>query len=237
MPEVGRYTGVDPLANKFAFQSTYSYTGNNPIINIDVQGKYKFPAVYANTYKRLAAYLKNNVHKDIMGSPHILQWFLKYSNGNLTPDVVSTATTWDDGSTIEVVDLPDGIYGHFDNQTGVIKISNILADQLENASPEDIQAALYGVFVTLTHETVHYGDYLDGVGPNSDDGTGYGGEPGIAFMHDVFYSSDVKVGNKTERVYNSDLDPNKIEDAKIMIYRNKEDGRSDQIPTCFPDGK
>jgi RHS repeat-associated protein len=38
-PSVGRFTGVDPLAEKYVFASSYHYAGNNPILFVDYDGK------------------------------------------------------------------------------------------------------------------------------------------------------------------------------------------------------
>ena len=37
-PAVGRFTGVDPIADQFAFVSVYNYAENEPISNIDLWG-------------------------------------------------------------------------------------------------------------------------------------------------------------------------------------------------------
>jgi len=35
---IGRFTGVDPISDQFAYLSTYNYAGNSPIANIDLWG-------------------------------------------------------------------------------------------------------------------------------------------------------------------------------------------------------
>ncbi len=37
-PAIGRFTGVDPIADKFAWVSPYNYAENEPIANIDLWG-------------------------------------------------------------------------------------------------------------------------------------------------------------------------------------------------------
>ena len=37
-PAVGRFTGVDPIADRFAHLSTFNYASNNPISNVDLHG-------------------------------------------------------------------------------------------------------------------------------------------------------------------------------------------------------
>ena len=44
-PAVGRFTGVDPIADRFAWVSTYNYAENEPIANIDLHGLQKFRKV------------------------------------------------------------------------------------------------------------------------------------------------------------------------------------------------
>ncbi len=42
---IGRFSGVDPLAEKFAHVTTYNYAENEPIANIDLWGLQKFSAI------------------------------------------------------------------------------------------------------------------------------------------------------------------------------------------------
>jgi RHS repeat-associated protein len=51
-PMLGRFHSIDPLAEKFSFQTPYSYGANNPILNIDVNGEYflKYSAKNGGNY-------------------------------------------------------------------------------------------------------------------------------------------------------------------------------------------
>ena len=64
-PAIGRWTSVDPLAEKTPNESPYNYVGNDPIRNIDVGGKYKLPAAFVQKYPNFARYLQNNVRNDV----------------------------------------------------------------------------------------------------------------------------------------------------------------------------
>lgn len=44
-PQILRFRSVDPIAARFPYYSPYHFAGNNPILNIDVEGLEPFPAV------------------------------------------------------------------------------------------------------------------------------------------------------------------------------------------------
>jgi RHS repeat-associated protein len=55
-PRVGRFLSLDPLQKKFSYLSPYIYANNNPIANIDVDGKYALFIHYMLTrYKLMKA--------------------------------------------------------------------------------------------------------------------------------------------------------------------------------------
>jgi RHS repeat-associated protein len=41
---IGRFTGVDPIADEFAWVNTYNYAENEPVAHIDLHGLQKWPA-------------------------------------------------------------------------------------------------------------------------------------------------------------------------------------------------
>jgi RHS repeat-associated protein len=48
--QLGRWFGIDPLAEKFYKASPYSYAGNNPVYFVDIDGLYEYPAGKAKQY-------------------------------------------------------------------------------------------------------------------------------------------------------------------------------------------
>ena len=50
---IGRFTGVDPIADDFPWVSTYNYAENEPIANIDLHGLQKLPFGEADYYRKL----------------------------------------------------------------------------------------------------------------------------------------------------------------------------------------
>lgn len=75
-------------------------------------------------------------------------------------------------------------YGYQTNQSGDIQLKKSVLDNFENilagnGSNIEKLAALTPVYMTLFHETVRYGDYLDGLRQ-------YGGEPRVDFELDIW---------------------------------------------------
>lgn len=236
---------IDPLTHKFPSQSPYTSFGNSPIYNIDVDGAFQYPAKeaagYAKNYPMLTKYLAQNVQRDVMKSTIITQAMSKYSEGNLTRSQIQNDTKWGEKSSPTIVFNKDlnvnedgtGYYGRYDNSTNTINISKGFADKVEgilagNGSDQDKQAALYEFFGTLTHEEVHRGDYLDGSRQQDTDPSGWGGEPGTAFMADVFESKNVEVDGKQVRVQTG---ASIHGDSKQLVEDKKASGEGSVVPT------
>ena len=232
---IGRFLSLDPLSGNFPSESNYSFAGNSPIYLIDNDGQYKYPANKAADYRRdyplLTRYLEKNVMIDIATSSNILNGFKKYSGGNLDYEKTMEAVTWDRGPYIVISDNVDlNANGEYKPNSNTIIINKRLADKLENSSLEDREAALYNLFVTLTHETVHYGDYLDGKRMSIEEEPEFGSEPGTAFQQDVFYTTFKK--DEEGNIWNIEvpIDSDSLDDTKSMIKMNIKDGKADIIP-------
>jgi len=244
MTDIARFASVDPISRFFPWNSCYAFAENDVIRAIDREGLYKYPKnkqkQYSTEFPILTAYLAENVAFDIQNSPTIKNGFKTYSNApdeygkNMNDDDIKIATKWGEGPNIEIVDAPNGekkARGYYNSKTNTIQINTLMAKQLENATPEDRQSALYSIFVTLTHETVHYGDYLDGIRLDNDVAPGWGGEPGNAFMYDVFYSKSIDAGGgEMVRQMQNNFDHEKIPVAKVMMEMNILDGHKELIP-------
>jgi hypothetical protein len=133
------------------------------------------------------------------------------------------------------MEMPDNVYGYYPGGKGKnIQINKKLAQQLQDASPEDRQAALLAVLSTMLHESVHRGDWdYDGL-PNSQMFTYYNKdgvlvsnertEVGEAFEIGVYHDCDFD-----ENLNSSKLGYKGLQDMKKIIDRKKsqEDGKKD----------
>src|SRR5690606_40502082 len=64
------------------------------------------------------------------------------TNGALNRNEVNKATTWDDGPVIEFVDAPGGVRSaNAQYHNGVIQVNTDLAKFVQDAKPEDREAA------------------------------------------------------------------------------------------------
>jgi len=202
---------VDPMSEKFANETPYNYAGDNPVNLIDEDGKYKIKPSDQKKYSVLTNYLKNGV-KEILNSPKIMAALKKYGQFS-EKDIRDKIVKWNSGIEIQIVDKPGSMEGangyYMGGKDHPIQISSALAAQLQNASPEDQQAALLAAFSTILHESVHYGDWTADGSPASDnaeiyynsDGTvsGYSGEVGDAFESDVYLNGDYWEQQETKK--------------------------------------
>lgn len=92
-PKVSRFMSVDPMAEKYPSLSPYAYLVNNPINNIDTDGRYIVLASFAEKYKAITRYLNYYVQSDILSSDRILASLFSNSQGNLTRDKVIEAVS------------------------------------------------------------------------------------------------------------------------------------------------
>jgi hypothetical protein len=236
----GQYHRNIQLADRFSSEGTYVYAGNNPVMNIDIGGNYKFPAELVKKYPNFARYLKENVRHDVMNSKVILEAFARHTaadsptgTGNLTPKEVEKAVTWGSGPEIIIVDSPGGrlsAHGFFDHTANQIHLKKSDIDALEAAlsgdgpTSEKLQSLL-PTYMTLLHETVHYGDYLDGLRQD-------GGEPGVDFEIDVWGKKGKEADGTQFTV--ARFFPDKYKDKKSLVNAINEylnSNRSDLLPT------
>ncbi len=165
---------MDPLAEKYPNESPYVYAGNNPVVNLDIGGNYKFPA--AAKYTKLAGYLQNGIG-NLLKNDNIRSG-LKLIGGFSDSQIDNDLAKYGSGITINImqldndaIDHPAGVEKNGDTwcALGQINIDETLAQQLQDAStPEEEAAALLGVVSTILHETTHSGQNGYGEGGKED---------------------------------------------------------------------
>ncbi len=60
-PRIGRFMGVDPIAEKYAYVTTFNYAENEPVAHIDLWGLQKWDIIYN---RRDKAYLKGEMTRE-----------------------------------------------------------------------------------------------------------------------------------------------------------------------------
>ena len=165
-PQLGRIWQIDPLAVQYPRESPYSYVGNNPISNVDVDGLFKLSKKteqflkqhYPKTYKFLTS--KEGIAK-FASNAKLLSAFEKlgFSEKEVVRDYTSSS-----GAEIQVVKD-----AWFRGQTSeayfgkIIEISTKILDVLEAAkTPQEMEAGMLTVAEVLTHEEGHRASLLVG---------------------------------------------------------------------------
>jgi len=174
---VGRFPCIDPLAERFAWVNPYNYADDNPIVNIDLEGLFQFPAHlakhYAEKYPMFSKYVKDYLKRDVEGSQTILNALVHYSNGGLDRESILSDLTFGNGPTIIIADIDvtiegvtmivdgkyreeDGVHILYINEELVAEFEKAMT--IEEASKKAKLALLLDIVSTLLHEYVHYGD-------------------------------------------------------------------------------
>lgn len=240
-PEVvSRWLSPDPLASEAPNWTPYRYAFNNPVAFFDPDGRYEVSASFQKQYPVFSQYLKNFVANDVMNSPVILEAFKRNSSadspngiGNLNDAEVLKAVTWGSGPQIISREDPGGMTGasgYYDSRETQIQLNSQNLSALEavlsnpNSTYEEKLAALLPVYMTLLHETTHYGDYLDGRRQD-------GGEPGFSFEYDVWLSKTVNIDGEEINVMYFFGDKYNSEEVQQII---EEKGNSQEGQGTFP---
>jgi RHS repeat-associated protein len=247
--QIGRWGVIDLMAEKYFHETPYNYAGNNSILLIDIEGKYKYPSNkkknYEHNYKQFMTYLENQMKTDVMNSDRIKEGLKRFGQFKSDKEI-ENVLTMKNGPTIEITAKPDGnkgARGKYQSHTKTIQINSKLVEQFENAKGEDKQAALLSIFRTLLHETAHYGDYeqkppdgdtdsKDKPCPDWDDHTA--NEVGNAFDTYVFKECDpLLVGNVDQPNSDGFKNGSDIVDQRNIIIKKKKhlEGQKD-IPTA-----
>ncbi|HET7118654.1 MAG TPA: RHS repeat-associated core domain-containing protein [Hanamia sp.] len=158
-PQIDRMWQIDPLVVQYPRESPYSYGGNNPISNVDVDGMFKLSKKteqflkknYPKTFKFLSS--KEGIVK-LASDEKLLGLFeiLGFNEKEVVRDY-----TYGSGAEIQLV-TDNFTRGHTppEHFGDVIEINTKFLDILENAkTPKDIEAALFMITEVLTHEEAH----------------------------------------------------------------------------------
>ena len=157
---LGRFTTMDPLCEKYYNISPYAYCKDNPIINIDPDGRFVLSKEQAKKYPRLNLYLQKGI-QGILDNPKIMH-ALRVA-GRFTNEQIKEMVTYGQGPTINVTPL-ESQYGFFISgiNSTTLNIDEYTVNELENAEGFDAVESLFFIGVTILHEFSHYGDDLAG---------------------------------------------------------------------------
>lgn len=167
--QLGRWNGVDALSEKFYYESPYSYSGNNPVHNIDIGGLLKtsyneetlrqqgFTESNINTFKTVV----RNVGNMLVNNPQALETLSK-TTGFSTDRILSDFASGQ-GPVINLLGS-GGSGGGLNIDANYFKYLSTL-DPVKNASEYNTQ--LLGIGLSILHEYAHYGDKVTNGGNNT----------------------------------------------------------------------
>jgi RHS repeat-associated protein len=196
-PAIGRFTTVDPLAERAYDISPYVYCHNNPVNRIDPDGRIDMDKQTQKKYPELTAYVKGLAKEWNGKSAEFKKAFMDKSGLNekqvvkmLTfgkgPKLVvanlDNATSKTNGGTSVVNDPKTGKDTNDNGGKGLIKLDNDVVNMMEKAQTgKDRQVGNIMVESTTFHELTHVGNLTTS---HTTDGTF--NESGKAFEIDAF---------------------------------------------------
>ena len=166
-PRGARFLSLDPLKDKFPWQSGYVYAGNNPVMNIDEKGKFEkdFNTKKYPTLSKIIdqAYIYAQQH------PEILKALVKYGQVKDQDQFKDSKNKYRDAYKKVQNDLKNkkgtpkisvdkfGANFYAFRVDGKIKVNKIYAELLESGtlSDEDFKALATHLLITIYHEYTH----------------------------------------------------------------------------------
>ncbi len=151
---------MDPLCEKYYDVTPYGYCKNDPVKNVDPDGRYVISKELAKKYPKLDIYLRKGI-QGITKNPKIMH-ALRIA-GRFTDDQIKDMVTYGKGPIINVMHI-DGYYGYFvpDENSNTLNINEDIVKELESAEGLDSDISLFLTAVTILHESAHYGDDIAG---------------------------------------------------------------------------
>ncbi|WP_205529502.1 DUF6443 domain-containing protein [Taibaiella koreensis] len=188
-PQLGVWHAIDPMAEKFPYESPFVYAGNNPVRNIDLGGNLKLTYDAAelrrlgvaqsdlNTFRTIVANVGNMLHDN----PQALDVMSKTTG--LSPGTILNDLKPGNGPDVNLTEYLPGARG---GKSGIV-IDSKMVTYLSKVpvGSDEYNNQLLGLGTTLLHEYDHYGDQ-----------TTNGGNTG---NFNVSTTTDAKGNTKTER--------------------------------------
>lgn len=234
------WLSVDAMAHKEPNITPYAYVGNNPVMFVDPDGRFRIAASFKK-YKSLTRFLNNDgllkyVNQNSRISEGLRAFGQNYSDGSpyFTSAKIKSTFKTGSGPKVSAEDFsgytiqPNAQTWRENsiefNQDFLSGIDKVLSDP--NASEVDKQGALLKFIVTATHEPIHSSE--DGTGGKTTDG-----EMGEWFESFGYGNADVRNldDNFDYEGYNKfqSWQSGETSNADFMNYL-KEAGRESLIP-------